>query len=466
MLPSVLLPIFARATRPVRPGAMIPALGLALGMIFAARNGAAAEPQSAEIPPMAIELLRSTDRDTRGLALQEVREGLRGAAATRQLSALAPTLDAEGQAALIEALGDRGDVVARTALLSAVTHEEERVRVAGLKALGQLGTTADLRILAEKAALGTPAEKEMARRSLIQLRGDAIHSAMVKLLGEAAPRLQIELLGVLAARKAGAEASPVLLALTKSGDPGVRLAAFRAAEVLATADQADALVGRLCELANASERRAAEAALIALSRRAKQSVLEAVQSHWPEAKPSARVSLLQCLAAVPGSEALVRVVESVKGSPGEVQDEAVAVLASWEDPAAAAPLLELARQTPNPSHHAEALRGLVRLASGDERRRANAALLTETWKLANTADEQRVVLGALGGAADLGALQVAVGALDLAAVKQEAAIAAVLIAERLARSHPEACADAMRKVAARIEDPALKERIEALGFKP
>ncbi|MHC1766611.1 MAG: HEAT repeat domain-containing protein [Verrucomicrobiia bacterium] len=445
---------------------MIPALGLALAMIFAARSGAAAETQSAEISPMIIELLRSSDRDTRGLALQEVREGLRGEAATGQLSALAPTLDAEGQAALIEALGDRGDVLGRGALLSAVTNQDARVRVAALKALGQLGTTADLQLLTERAALGTSAEKETAGRSLIQLRGTDVTRAMVRLLRETKPELKIELLRVLAARKASVETSPVLLELAKSDSHAVRLAAFRAAEVLATADQAGALVECMCGAATDSERRAAEGAVIALSRRAKHSVLDVLLRHWPEATSAARVSLLQCLAATPGSEALAKVVESVKGGPGQLQDEAVAVLASWEDPAAAAPLLELARETSNPSHHAAALRGVVRLASGDERRRGNAALLTETWKLTNTADEQRVVLGALGGAADPKALQVAIAALDQAAVRDEAAIAAVLVAERLARSHPEECAAAMRKVAERSDDPALKERIKALGLKP
>lgn len=466
MLPSALLPTFTRAIRAFRPSAMIAAFGLALWWGFDAPSGKAAETQSAGIPPILIELLRSSDRDTRGLALQEVREGLRGETATRQLSALVPTLDAEGQAALIEALGDRGDALGRGALLSAVTNQDVRVRVAALKALGQLGTTADLQLLTERAALEMSAEKETAGRSLVQLPGNDVNRAMVRLLRETKPELQIELLRVLAARKASVETSPVLLELAKSDNQAVRLAAFRAAEVLATADQAGALVECMCGAATDSERRAAEGAVIDLSRRARQSVLEAILRHWTEATSAARVSLLQCLAATPGSEALAKVVESVSGDPGQLQDEAVAVLASWEDPAAAAPLLELARKTSNPSHHAAALRGLVRLASGDERRRANAALLTETWKLTNTPDEQRVVLGALGGAADLKALQVAVAALDQAAVREEAAIAAVLVAERLARAHPEECAAALRKVAARIDDPALKERIRALGLKP
>jgi hypothetical protein len=59
----------------------------------------------------------------------------------------------------------------------------------------------------------------------------------------------------------------------------------------------------------------------------------------------------------------------------------------------------------------------------------------------------------------------AIDALEHAEIRQEAALAAVLIGERLARSHPDECATAMRKVAERIDNPDLQERRKALGLK-
>lgn len=439
-------------------------LGLVLGLIVAglvcrAEGGAKA------VPEILIELLRSSDRDTRGLALQEVREGVPGQAATQQLTELVPTLDPDGQAALLEALADRRDASARPALVQGARSQDERVRIAALKALGRLGSAADVELLARHAVSGSAAEKHSARRSLIQLGGDDINTTMVKLAQEGERELRVELLQTLAARKAIAETGPVLLKFTRDRDAAVRVAAFQAAEVLATGGQAEDLVQSLCAAGSDTERLAAEAAVRSLSRRARQACLDAILNHWAGSKPNARVSLLRCLAAIPGPEALVKVVESAKGSPDPVQDEAVAILGAWEERAAAEPLLELARRTENPSHHAAVLRGLVRLASADDQRRADADLLAEAWTLARTLDERRLVLGALGGAAELKALDLAVDALEKAEVRQEAALAAVLIGERLARLHPDQCAAAMKKVVGRIDDPGLKERIKALGLK-
>jgi HEAT repeat protein len=433
-------------------------------LIVAGRLCVAVGAEPSAVPEILIELIRSTDRDTRGLALREVREGVPGEAATKQLAALARTLDPEGQAALLEALADRRDPSARPALVQGAKSQDERVRIAALRALGRLGTAAEIELLARHAVSGSTAEKESARRSLVQLRGDDINSTMVKLAEEGEREWKVELLQILSARKAVAEASSVLLKFTKDRDAAVRVAAFRAAEVLATGGQADTLVQSLCAAATDSERLAAEAAVRSLSRRARQACLDAILKAWVNSEPNARVSLLRCLAAIPGPEALEKVVESVKGGPGPVQDEAVAILAAWEAQTAAAPLLELARKTKSASHHAAAIRGLVRLASADEHR-ANADLLVETWALAQPLDERRLVLGALGGASELKALQVAVDAFEQADVRQEAALAAVLIGERLARSHPEECAAALRNVAERIDDPDLQKRIRALGLK-
>ena len=88
------------------------------------------------------------------------------------------------QADLLEALGERGDAVARPKVLELVDGKEEVVRVASLRALGGLGSAADVPILAKWAATGSDNEKSAALQSLVRLRGDDVNEAINEALWE------------------------------------------------------------------------------------------------------------------------------------------------------------------------------------------------------------------------------------------------------------------------------------------
>jgi len=244
----------------------------------------------------------------------------------------------------------------------------------------------------------------------------------------------------------------------------VRLAAFKAAEILAQPENAphwSAASFQRGEL----ESDAAEAALAGLSRRAGGHPWRPFGSRGG-ATAHTRVSLLRCLAVIGGPKALAVVVESRKDRSAEVRDES---LASWRAgliPCRAAPVRDRAANH-DPADHAAALRGLVRLASADDKRPADIRALSVTWDLAKNAEEQRLVLGALGGSAAPQALALAIKALDQPDVAEEASLAAVLIAERLSGTHPVECARAMEEVLQRPIEPSLRGRAEkVLGGLP
>ena len=92
-----------------------------------------------------VELIGYADRDMRGLGLQQVREGIPGESATKRFAELLPGLPPDGQAGLLEALGDRGDAAARPGVLQMLDSKEEAVRAAALLALGSLGTASKTR---------------------------------------------------------------------------------------------------------------------------------------------------------------------------------------------------------------------------------------------------------------------------------------------------------------------------------
>ena len=118
-------------------------------------------------------LLADKDKDMRALGLQQVRDAAKGPAATRRFAALLAKLEPEAQAGLLDALADRGDPTARGSVLEMLASPAEEVRVAALRAVGSLGTAADVPRLVEALAK-PPGAEATAKASLVRLRGEAV----------------------------------------------------------------------------------------------------------------------------------------------------------------------------------------------------------------------------------------------------------------------------------------------------
>ncbi|MBI4327890.1 MAG: HEAT repeat domain-containing protein [Chloroflexi bacterium] len=419
----------------------------------------AVQPADEDLLQMVAELLTSPDRDTRGLGLQQVREGLPGEAITRRLADLLPKLAPPGQAALLEALSERDDGAARPAVLKAVASPDETVRVAALHALSALGEPSDVVLLAEKAARGSAQEKQPARQSLARLRGQKITATILDAMTKAAPAVRVELLGALAARKA-TDAVPVLLRSAADPDRSVRLAALTAAKSLAGAKETAALIQLLGSTREEAERNAAEVALLAVCGRNGQACADTLLVKLASADVPTRLALLRALAVIGGPRALEAITGCWGDSDPSLRDETLRILSDWPESAAAPHLMKIARETDNPAHHILALRGVIRLASPVEERPANLEMLNEAWQLANRPEEKRLMLGALGGMATPAALEIALEALASPKLRDEAALAVVMIAEKLPAANTNEVLAAMQKVLQCAQEPSLRQRAE------
>src|SRR5438552_1132560 len=69
-----------------------------------------------EIVQTVINLVSDKDKDVRAVGLEQVRDGAKGAEATRRFAALLPKLAADAQVGLLGALAGRGDAAARPAV--------------------------------------------------------------------------------------------------------------------------------------------------------------------------------------------------------------------------------------------------------------------------------------------------------------------------------------------------------------
>lgn len=424
----------------------------------AADEQAAEEAVDEELLTMIGELIRDADREMRGLGLQHVREQLPGQAATEWFTALLPSLSPESQAALLEALGDRGDATARPAVLQMLDSSEASVRAAALGALGSLGSAQDVPLLAAKAAGDAGPERSAAAASLVRLRGDDMDGAIVAALESAQPAARGALLNALGGRNARA-ALPSVLAGARAPEPEVHLPALGALRLLAEADEAAELVAILKAAPSDAARGAAQLALLTVCRTGGESCTPALRQGLEQSDEAAQIALLRVLARAGGPDALEAVVDRYQDGPPAVRIEALRILSLWSDPAIVPRLLEIAGSAAEQREKVLAIRGLIRVADARGDQPADPALLKQALQLSERPQERRLVLAALSRATSPDALATVVELLADGQLAEEAAHAAVAIAERLDKPSAPANA-ALRRVLEVTENPVVRERAQ------
>ena len=438
---------------------------LVLGGLCLLGGRAQAQEENEALIQMVVELVGDADRDMRALGLQQIREEVPGEAATKRFAGLVPTLEPEGQAALLEALGDRADAAARPVVLDMLKGEQEAVRAAALRALGPLGTVADVPVLVGKAAEGSDLEKGAARQALVRLRGEDVNQAVVSAMSEGKPGARVALLDVLSARNAR-EALPTVMESVADADPSVRLAALGALRYLADESNTAGIVALVKGAKEDAERKKAELALLMVCTRGGEACAEAIVAGLGDANTPSQIALLHALARAGGPKALEAVVARLEDDDEAVGDEAVRMLSIWRDPAVKPQLLAIAKESKSERHQVLAIRGLVRLARPQDEKPADLEGLAEAMGLAKRPDEKRLVLGVLGGVASPESLALATPALGDRAVAEEAGLATVMIAEKMEGGDKDDLRAAMQKVLRYVKNGDVRARAEKLLASP
>ena len=229
---------------------------------------------------------------------------------------------------------------------------------------------------------------------------------------------------------------------------------------LAGENDAATMVAVLKSARNDDERRKAELALLAVCNLARQACAETIIAGMADADAPSRIALLRGLARAGGPKALGQIVARVNDADEPVGDEAVRMLSAWGDPAAAGHLLQIAETDASLRHRVLAIRGLIRLAGPKKDRPADLDTLAKVIKLAKRPQEKRLILGVLGGVAEPKSLILVTPALDDSAVKEEAGIAAVMIAETIKDGDQEALRAAMEKVLKTARNQQTRDRAQ------
>jgi HEAT repeat protein len=215
-----------------------------------------------------------------------------------------------------------------------------------------------------------------------------------------------------------------------------------------------ALLDLLKSADRSQDRSAVEQALAAVctKRDDSQSQAEKLIRELDRAEPVQKAALIRVLAAIGGPKALEAVRAAAGGSNAEVRSAAVRGLSTWKTADAAGPLLALAKETNDPAEKTLFLRGYLKLAARrDLPTEQRLAMCRQAAGMIARGDEKRLLLGTLSNIESPRALSLIVPHLGDAATRQEAALAAVTLAERLLKSrnggrHAASVVEALEKV--------------------
>ena len=412
-----------------------------------------------------LDILRSDDQDMQAAAIAMVKE-MPGTQVTEALAKELPNLSARSQVQLLSALGDRGDTAARPAVVTAVKSEEKSVRIAALRALGQLGDDSSVELLAQAAAGAKGAEQKAARDSLYRLRGQNVDKVILAAISKAEAKTKVELISSVGQRNITAGVGS-LLETAKDSDRKVRTGSLRTLKVVAGPEHLPALVEFLIKAKSSSDRTEAQKTIAAVAHRIadKNRQASSVLAVLPSVKETvAQCSLLNVLGRIGDNSALPVLTAAIKDENVDIQTAAIRALADWPTPEPAVELQKVAESSGSKVHRILSLRGFVRLLglASDRPAGETIEMYKKAMSLAPDAGEKKKVLSGLSNTKSLAALQMAAGYLDDESLFVEAGAAVINIAGGIYADYPEQAKDMLNRIIKTTKSDSLRQQAQEL----
>lgn len=410
-----------------------------------------------------LEILRSGDQEMQAVAIAMVKE-MPGPEVTKALAKELPNLSAAGQVQLLSALGDRGDAAALPAVVAMTKAKDASVRIASLRALGQLGDASSVELLAQAAAGSSGEEQKAARASLYRLRDPQADQAILAGVPKADAKTKVELISAVGERNVRAGVG-ALLKTAQDEDRKVRIESLRVLKVVAGPEDLPALVELLVKAQSSFDRSEAQKTVVAVAHkiedknRQSSSVLAALPA---VTEVEARCSLLSVLGKIGDNNGLPVLKTALKDSNVEVQAAAIRALADWPTPEPLAELMNVAENSGNKVHKILALRGFIRLLGLENARPAEetVAMYKKAMSLSADAAEKKNVLSGLAGAKSLAALNMAAEYLNDQTLSNEAGFAAIKIAQGIYKDSPQQAMEMLKKIAQTARSDSLRQQAQ------
>ena len=195
-------------------------------------------------------------------------------------------------------------------------------------------------------------------------------------------------------------------------------------------------------------------------------IIETICRALDGARGEAKLALLRVLRSAGGPKALGVVRAAAADNDSQVRDAALRALCDWPTADALPLVANLIKAAQDPTIKILAIRGFVRLAPQQDAPDATKLdSLKDVMALADRNEEKVLVLSALSNVPTVGALAFVTSQMDNSALREDACVAAVVIAEKLASSKGGEAAEAMRRVAKLSSNKVLVDRANAVVRK-
>jgi HEAT repeat protein len=385
-----------RGGRRIMPRVLTCLIAACLLSLFSPAMTGADDSSSDELVRLIVKLIHDSDREFRAAGLEKVRTSAKGAAATQFFAEQLKSLDAQGQTALLSALADRSDATARGAVVALFTSSpDEQVRAAAITAIGSLGTVADLPLLIKTMSTASGGEQAAARKSLVQIRGEAVNKSLAAELKSAAPNVKASLIEILAARRAGDEL-PALVAATVDDNSQVRSAAMSALGQIGNPEQVAPMLPGVLKAEKGGERDNAErnVALICSRLDNEDRRGEVIINALKTVAAADRDELLPLVGRVGGRKLINFVGDFASETDPDRRRLGIDALSKWPDASVADKLLEIADKAADPAERRLAFQGYVKISATRDNRPDKQRLdrMMQAMKAAKTPEEQLLVI--------------------------------------------------------------------------
>lgn len=381
--------------------------------------------------PLLLEQLRSPNKIMFQLALGTARE-FPGSELDGQLAAELAKAEPSRAALIVQAMADRPETVVLAAVLKAAEQGPLPVRLSAIDALARVGNVSCLPALLKIATEKDPELAASAQATLSALPGDDVDAQIISLLDGAKGKSYPLLLTVVGKRRI--EAVPALLKAVANSDAAVRSAALIALGETVSLKDLNVLVSQVVSPKNADDAAVAQQALKAASIRMADREACATQLAAAVEKSKAvptKIVLLQILGSMGGTKALETIGNAAKSNDPQLQDSSSRLLGEWMTEDAAPVLLDLAKIQTNP-YQVRAMRGYIRIARQfvlpDEQR---LAMCQKAFDESRQVAEKKLVLDVLKRYPSIDGMKLAIKAMQVPELKDDATQATLLIAQKL-----------------------------------
>ena len=376
--------------------------------------------------------LRSDDYILFSAAVQAA-QGLSGQGVIRMLAGALDEIPADNQAVVIRTLGLKGDDMAVPALSNAAQDGPTPVRIAAIESLTEIGDPEAVPLLVRLMHDSDRTIAQAAQDNLAAFPSERADDAVLRMFRSDDTDRQLTALELMGRRRM-TDSIPVLMKAARQGDARVRPSAIRMVGELGDTGELPAVLDLLAELEGSQELASAEQALVAICTKAKdaQAQAEKLIARLDRSKPAQKAALLRVLGAVGGPDALEAVRSAAGSDNAQVRSAAARALSTWKTGDAAPHLLTLAKDTNDPSEKVLFLRGYINLAGRrDLPVQQRLAMCRQAASMTQRDAEKRLLLGTLSNIESPEAMGLIVPHLSDPATKEEAALAAVTLGERL-----------------------------------